>query len=66
MRLVRQLLKELGPIVGRSSVPVVDLSQAERDVLLAALFELHITRSAFDDDPDLRSPPRSFVLVSRV
>jgi len=31
---------------------VDDLSRAERDLILAALFELQLTRSAFDGDPD--------------
>ena len=30
----------------------VELSDAERGILLRALFELWITQSAFDDDPD--------------
>jgi hypothetical protein len=29
----------------------MDLDDDERDLLLAALFDLSITRSAFDDDP---------------
>jgi hypothetical protein len=29
----------------------MDLSDEERDLLLAVLFDLSITRSAFDDDP---------------
>jgi elongation factor P hydroxylase len=30
----------------------VDLTDDERDLILAALFELQLTRSAFDGDPD--------------
>jgi hypothetical protein len=30
----------------------MDLNAEERDVILAALFELRVTQSAFDDDPN--------------
>ena len=38
----------------------MDLSREERDVLLAALFELWLTRSTFDDEPgaEQMSTPR--------
>jgi hypothetical protein len=35
----------------------MELSDDERDTLLAALFELQLTRSAFDDDPDASRVP---------
>jgi hypothetical protein len=35
----------------------VDLSSEERDVLLAALFELWLTRSTFDDDQSVDQMP---------
>ena len=35
----------------------MDLSPEERDLLLAVLFALPITRSAFDDDPDAGRVP---------
>jgi hypothetical protein len=35
----------------------MDLSAEERNVFLAALFELWLTRSAFDDDPDADQIP---------
>jgi len=35
----------------------VDLSREERDLVLAALFELQLTRSAFDGDPDAERIP---------
>jgi hypothetical protein len=35
----------------------VDLSPDERDLVLAALFELQLTRSAFDGDPDAARIP---------
>ena len=35
----------------------MELSAEERDVLPAALFELWLTRSAFDDDPDADQVP---------
>jgi len=35
----------------------MDLSAEERDVILAALFELRITQSAFDDDPNADQIP---------
>jgi hypothetical protein len=35
----------------------MDLTDDERNVILAALFELQLTRSAFDDDPDAERIP---------
>lgn len=34
-----------------------ELSDDERDLLLAGLFELWLTRSVFDDDPTARQRP---------
>jgi hypothetical protein len=35
----------------------VELNAEERDVILAALFELRVTQSAFDDDPNADQIP---------
>jgi hypothetical protein len=35
----------------------MDLSEGERALILAALFELQLTRSAFDGDPDAHRVP---------
>ena len=40
-----------------------ELSEEERDLVLAALFELWLTRSTFDDDPDADQSP--FTRISR-
>ena len=39
----------------------MELTGEERDLLLAALFELWITRSAFDEDPD-----REFIPIAKI
>src|SRR5436190_8954200 len=36
---------------------VMDLTEGERDLVLAALLELQLTRSTFDDDPDADRVP---------
>ena len=36
----------------RRRAPSVGLTEEERSLILAALFELQLTRSAFDGDPD--------------
>jgi hypothetical protein len=38
-------------------VSTLDYDDEERDVLLSALFELWLTRSAFDDDPEAARIP---------
>jgi hypothetical protein len=35
----------------------MDLNAEERDVILAALFELRVTQPAFDDDPNANQIP---------
>jgi hypothetical protein len=41
----------------KQDVPATGLNDDERNLLLAALFELSLTRSAFDHDPDAEQVP---------
>jgi hypothetical protein len=44
-------------LCSRETPRPMDVTQEERNVLLAALFELWLTRSAFDDDPGADQVP---------